>query len=282
MACKLDVRDSILNKVMDELVAGRYTFTRTGVDTIQINSGERAKSGNQANAIAKELISRANSSFYGHVTGYVNQVSSYDPITVTFRVSDAYINHVYNNLPESQKSIGAEITNNERNHINTNTGHNTYDQLTMFSPEVDAAGAFVKFIQFKKSQLYEYQKRLNRIEAEQKKKDITTEQLTKLKNIEREIKLQIDGAEELGITGIRTEILELEKKADINAVGFYAEKDLQRLDKLAKSNDIDDINEAQRIVDFYDLAGSFRRNQENPFFTQEEIFLADDNGNLNY
>lgn len=186
------------------------------------------------------------------------------------------------NLPEFKKPFATQQIN--RNYIISNTDSNTEHTINMFASSVSdqdaAAGIFAKFIQFKKSQLNEYRKRLNKVEAEKKKRDNTTDRLTQLNNLERELKLQIEGSFEFGIKGLKQEIAELEKNSDINAVGFYAEKDLQRLEKLANSSNVDDLNEAQRIVDFYDLAGTFKRNVENPFFSQEEIFLSDEKGNL--
>src|SRR4051812_26240461 len=109
MACKLDVEKAILDKVMDELVEGRYTFTRLSNDSIQINgkvdnSNTKAKTANQAMAIGNELLNRTKKSFMGHVTGYVAQNSAYDPVTVTFRVSKPYIDYEYNRLPTSEKN----------------------------------------------------------------------------------------------------------------------------------------------------------------------------------
>lgn len=167
----------------------------------------------------------------------------------------------------------------ERGHIINNTGENTDAQI-FYSPRITQAGIFTKFLQFKKGQMYELNRRLNKIEALKKRKGITTEELTKLNNLEREIKLHVEGNFELGIKGLKGEIADLEKEADILSVGYYIEKDLQRLDKITKTSDLDDVREAQKIIDFYDLAGTFKRNVDNPFFTQEEIFLEDENGNL--
>lgn len=169
--------------------------------------------------------------------------------------------------------------NNERDQINSNTGANT-EHLINFLPAVsNDAGVYNKFIQFKESQLHLLQGRLDRLEVAKKKKDNTVEQLSKLNTQARELKLQIEGSFERGIKGLRQEIIELKKNANTDAVGYYVEKDLNRLAKLATSNDVDDLREAQRLIDFYTLAGTFRRGIENPFFSQADIFLEDENGN---
>lgn len=291
MACKADVRKSIYDQVMKELVEGRYTFTRLDDNTIQINgkvdnSRTKAETRNQARAIANQLIKTTYNSFAGQVTGRINEVSAYDPITVTFSATDAYTDWVYNNLPIEQRSDISDIEkkeNQERSYINSNTGPNTAQQLFLFSPSTDeseATGAFEKYIQFKKTQVRLLENRLAEIERQKKIKDITTERLTKLKNLEREIKLVLNGNFELGRKGLKDEIRTLEKTPEVESVKYYAEKDLNRLSKLVESNDLDDLNEAQRIIDFYSAAGTFNKEIENPFFTKQDIFLPDEDGNL--
>lgn len=181
-------------------------------------------------------------------------------------------------LPEFKDTFAKQQL--ERSYVNNNTGENTNTEINFFMPAEGEAGVFTKFLQFKKSLLSEYNKRLNKLGAEKRKKDITIEYLTKLNNLERELKLRIEGNYELGILGLKQEIKDLEKNATIDSVGIYAEKDLQRLEKLASSNNVDDLREAQYLIDFYNLAGTFKRNIDNPFFTQEEMFLEDENSNL--
>ncbi len=96
--CRLDIRKGILDDVNKELVANRYTFTRTSDDTIRINSQQdnaksKAKSNAQAYEIANSILDRVKQLYYGHVSGYITETSPYDPITVTFVPSEAYITH---------------------------------------------------------------------------------------------------------------------------------------------------------------------------------------------
>lgn len=166
-----------------------------------------------------------------------------------------------------------------RDFINDNTGPKSHNEIGLFSV-ADESGIFTKFIQFKRTQLYEYNKRLNKIEAEKRRKGVTAERLKELNKQERELRLQTEGKAELGIKGLVEEIAELSMKADILAVGYYANKDIERLSKLVGTNNVDDLHEAQRIIDFYKLAGTFERGVDNPFFSQEEIFLTDEDNNL--
>lgn len=191
-----------------------------------------------------------------------------------FYKGNYYTEEQLSNLPEFK------IAYTERDLVNNNTDIKTDNSINLFSPNNANLGVFTKFVQFKMSQLTEYRRRLRDIEKEKKRKDTTAQRLTELTKLEKELTYQIQGKFELGITGLIDEINELKQLADINAIGYYANKDLDRLQKLVDSDNIDDLVEAQRLIDFYDLAGTFKIGTENPFFAQDEIFLEDQNGNL--
>jgi hypothetical protein len=290
MSCKLDVRKAILDAAIKEVADGRYSFTRMGEDVIRINNAAdnrktKVKSNAQAYAIAREVIDRTQRSFNGMVSGYISQASAYDPAFVFFTVHPSYIEHEYAKLTDTSKTDPGYTQGQlfhpsvEREFINSSTGPVSYPNI-LFFPSMAEAGKFTRFIQFKKNQLYGYQQRLNKIEKERKKVDITTQRLNELNKEEKDIRLQVEGSLELDIKGIEQEILELEAAAEIESVAYYAERDLSRLEILAASHNIEDLKEAQRIIDFYTLAGTFQRNVENPFFEQEDIFLEDQDGNL--
>lgn len=301
MSCKNDIRRAIYDKVIEEGVENRYTFTRISDDTVQINNRydnkkSKAQNAAQARAIANNLIKSIYQSFEGQVTGYVNQNSPYDPITVTFRVSDAYVNWAYNQLPSEQQtdtnfSPSEEESEAQRAYELHDTGVNT-EGIVNFSPIENAdvtTGIFAKYIQFKKTQVRELEKRLSEINRQKKIHGISTERLTQLKKLQREIEFILDGNFEEGKLGIKDEIKELERDAQTKSVQYYAEKDLQRLNYLAESNDLDDLNEAQRIIDFWTSAANFNWNgtentnnvnNPNPFFTQGDIFLPNEKDEL--
>lgn len=184
-----------------------------------------------------------------------------------------------NDLSDDTSTPPIIMSPTERDYINSNTGINTHSNINFFPADNDA-GVYMKFIQFKESQLSILQARLGKVESDKKKKDISVEQLNKLNKQSRDLKQQIEGSFERGIKGLKQEIVDLKKNAELDAVGYYIEKDLARLERLTNSTDVDDIREAQRIVDFYTLAGTFRVGIENPFFSQEDIFLEDENGNI--
>lgn len=283
MACKTDVKVAILNEVMKEAVEGRYTFNRISNDSIIITNTGKAKSEGQAKAIAKSLADRIEKSFLGHVKGVVSQASQFDPVMVTFNVSQQYIDYVFSTLPSIQRDSSTEANKEERDHINNNTGFNTNTQLELFSvATTDVEGVFPKYVKFKESQLKEYKERLSKVQANKKRAGLSVNDLKKLNKQERDLKLQIDGSDELNIKGLKQEISELRKNSDINAVGYYIEKDLQRLAALATSNDVDDLREAERIIKYYTLLGTFSwpNKDAHPLYSAEDIFLKDDTGEL--
>lgn len=289
MPCKADVRKAVYDQVMTELVEGRYTFSRLDDNSIQINgkvdnSKTKAQSRQQAIAIAKQVLDSANKSFNGHVTGYITNNSAYDPITVTFKVSNSYVDHVYDSMPVAQQNDAATTYRNaeqERSFVNSDSGARTYEQLNLFAPTVTVpSGPYAKYIQFKRGQVSDINRRLGQIEVKKKATNITVAELTKLRNLERDLKLKVNGNFDLGIKGIKQDIEELEKAADISAVASYVAKDLKRLGELVKSNSLDDLNEAEMLIEFYDEAGTFKLGKENPFFSEDDIFLQDSNGNI--
>jgi len=171
----------------------------------------------------------------------------------------------------------------EQEHIMNNTGtlHNSNLSFFPVSNSVPPEqGAFANFVEFKRTQLLEYRRRLDVVKRDKKKQDLTKEQITALNKQERVLELQIKGSYKLDKKGIMNEIEDLEELRDIDAIGFYVERDLERLTALAYSSNIDDIHEAQRLIDFYTKAGTFELGKDNPFFTEEEMFVKDADGKL--
>ena len=288
--CKNDIKQGVLDKVLDEL-DNRYTYSRVSADTIMINSlrdnskskvSTKGDARFQAKQIANSVLKSIYNSYNGYVTGYVNDIDRYTPITVTFRVDDRYINHLYNNVPSEQKELNMSPISEEeqeRDFVNTDSDWNSINDLddAPFEQQEPVKGVFRKFIEHKERILNGYKTRLNRIEAAKNLKGVTKEQLDNFNKLEREIKLAIDGNFELKKEGLEQEIARLKEGVIRNSIGYYAERDILRLDKLSKSNSVEDIKEAESIMDFYKAAGTFTRGMENPFFAQEEIFLKDGN-----
>lgn len=284
MPCKNDVEKAILDKVFDELTDRRNTFTRTMDDTVQINgvvdnSKTKATRRDISKAIAKELVNRTTKSFNGHVKSYITDRSLYDPITVTFKVNPEYVNYEYNKLPiknNNEVSYSPELNSEEeRGNVNNNTGPNTRNN----SDNTIIAGITEKYMQFKRQELEYYKNKLDDIKRKKNIVNITKEALENLNKKQRDLNLMLDGNKELGIVGIRNEIKDM-KGDNVRAVSYYMEKDLDRLEKLSKSNNENDIKEANRVIEFIKGAGTFDRDDNNPFFNEDEVFLKDQDGEL--
>lgn len=104
MECRLNtksgIRQAILDNISKFLAENRYTISRLSDSTFRVNSQadnvkSKAKSNAQAYQIAQNMIARVNKEYMGHVAGYISETSPYEPITVTFIPSDAYINHEF-------------------------------------------------------------------------------------------------------------------------------------------------------------------------------------------
>lgn len=133
-------------------------------------------------------------------------------------------------------------------------------------------GQFQKYVQFKESLIGQLENRLVKIKVA-KKNTSSQAELRKLIKLEHEIQFQLNGND--AVKGLNQQVETLKKNKDINAVGYYAERDLERLNSLSKSTDPDDLKEARKIVNFYTAAGTFDAAKEHPIFTHDEIFNED-------
>lgn len=122
MACRADIKKAVLDVIFSELTEGRHTFTRISEDTVQVNNVDdnlKTKAGSKGQAVhiannlkdrAKKMVDEAKVSFNGQIRATINQYSVYDPVTITFEVSPAYIDHEYNKLSDNNKTDPGEAT----------------------------------------------------------------------------------------------------------------------------------------------------------------------------
>src|SRR6478736_9062373 len=120
-ACKTSVRTAILDNVNSFLAENRYTIRRISDDTFQINSKldnskSKAKSNAQAYQIAQNMVERVDKEYYGHVSGYISEPSPYEPISVTFSPSEAYIQHELEDWYKNNNQGVFFQTNNQVNY----------------------------------------------------------------------------------------------------------------------------------------------------------------------
>lgn len=154
------------------------------------------------------------------------------------------------------------------------TDTNVEEFADLYEPD-EEVGVYKKYMEFKKSQIRLLEQKLSNIKVLKRENKSNEEILSQLNKIEHDINLRLDGSEDLNIKGLRKEIDELSKNPEISAIGYYVEKDLQRLEKLSKSNNPQDLDEAQQIVNFYVAAGTFHPDVNNPFFESDDLFFDD-------
>jgi len=288
MSCRADLNKAILDKAFSELTEGRYTFNRIAEDTIQITNTGKAKSKEQAHAIAQSLIDRASKSFKGNIRGEINQISVYDPITIRFRVNPRYIDYEYGKLdPKDQTDTKQEFHSaseeEEQDMVNSNTGPNSFEQLGS-NPIEDTItiGYLPKFLQLKKDLLKSARQKLNDINKKINSTQTSSDERVKANIEKRRLREEIEGIhvgnKNRDKEGLEDEILRIENNSTTLAIGAYVMKDLDRIDRLVDSSSVADLEDAKALVDFYEQAGIFRSDVANPFFLTDEIFQTDNNG----
>lgn len=104
----------------------------------------------------------------------------------------------------------------------------------------------------------------------------------KIQDIKREIEdleNRISGNAAENIEGLETEIHFLESSPSIKRVMFYAEREIERLDKLIQIGDETSLKEAKEIIEFYESAGNFDSTKDNVLFSSEDIYYSSKNIN---
>lgn len=184
------------------------------------------------------------------------------------------------------EDILLSISPSEENNILSDSGNSTNDFLGEDEnyPQDVVAGRLSYFLDHKKQLLEDYQRRLKAIEKDIAVKlaiPTTTpelaqqikDQLKELNKERRRLTNEIEGVEALGKKGLKQEIYELSTQGNAMSVSQYVERDLERLRLLAESDDLENLEEAMRIIEFYELAGTFEKGTINPFFEEEQIFI---------
>lgn len=146
MPCKADCRQGILNKVFSELVEGDYTFSRQSESTIKVNNQQdnklsRAENQRVARRLANEMVTRVATSFNGHVTGYINEYSLYDPITISFVVSNQYIDHVFNEYNDKVDETGRIASSDDEGTIKKTDIHGVANHVSIINTLSGLEGA---------------------------------------------------------------------------------------------------------------------------------------------
>lgn len=263
MKCAQDIKYDIMDKIGKDLTqGGLFQFGPTR-DTLTYEGDED---------VLQSIIDTQNG-FYGEEL-FKSQKNG-ENITVFIEPSDKlaekYLS-LYKNSNAQEQSQPFNLQQIERAYTIDNTGPNT-DRFINLAPAEKEEGVFAKYVQMKERLVLLLNNRLNQINKELRNPKLTVEERTKLSNLKQSIKTRLEGDLHRGIKGLAQEIVELNKEKNINAVGYYVEQDLARLQSIINSNNASDLKEAQEIITFYDTAGTFQIRQANPFFEQDEIFF---------
>lgn len=270
MKCSQDVKYDIIDKIGRDLTTGglfQYGANRQELTT-QASEAEVKAYADRYNEMFKESIL----SYQKVEGGYVVTVAPSEALAQKYLrdYAQSYSPAYDTNFSEEQE---------DRSYIIDNTGPNTDRQINFF-PAANTLGAFEQFVRHKEQLKTVLNQRLAQISRDLKDPKLSVDKRTQLNDLKQSIKLRLDGDVHRGIKGLTQEINDLTNMADINAVGYYVEQDLARLAAISRSNNATELREAQLIIQFYDDAGTFQNDKENPFFKPDEMFFTDAAGNL--
>lgn len=269
MKCLQDVKFDIIDKIGEDLVKGGL-FSYGPLRNVLLFKERHEKSENTVDMIASGL----NKMYKEDLVTYEKVGENFEvKINPSDELADKYLQH-FNQTNGGEPFSEEQV---ERGYNIDNTGPNT-DRFINLSPVEETVGVFEKFIRHKERLRGFLEQRLSSISKELKSPKTSTERRTELNNLRLKIKQRLDGDPAKGISGINEEIIDLKRNANINAVGYYIEQDLNRLKSLSKSNNAIDLKEARTIIDFYDKAGTFQSDIDNPFFPQNQIFFFTEEG----
>jgi hypothetical protein len=267
MKCIQDVKFDIIDKIREDLIKGGLFSTGPTIDNVIAKVSKE-----EVEPVVKELN-------HMYKESLVTLQVSNDQISLAINPSDElaqkYLNQ-YKQIKIDPENVPFSEEQTERGYILDNTGPNTAQNLSPLEEE-ETVGVFEQFIRHKQRLQTFLEQRLADIQKELKNPKTTQARRVELNNLRLSIKHKLEGDSAKGITGLIGEISDLKKNANIDAVGYYVEKDLARLKELTKSNNPLDIKEARTIIDFYDAAGTFQSDRENPFFPQNQMFFFDEN-----
>jgi hypothetical protein len=132
------------------------------------------------------------------------------------------------------------------------------------------APKFEKVIQYKESLANAIEARLAKVKADKRKFSNNTVKLKELTALQNTLETRLEGSTELGISGLREEILDLKAAPAIDKLAFYADADFARLDSLLDSRNPEDIKEAYQIINTYEALGTFDPSNIHPLFHETQ------------
>lgn len=132
----------------------------------------------------------------------------------------------------------------------------TPNPLTGFSNDPLMDGRFAKMVAYKRSLIARLESQYRMLSAKLPQVSNNSREYDELLKMQAEIQLRLNGQGFDGdadyIPGLKRELVTLMKEKDVYALDNYFFSDAQRLDILLKRNDIDSINEAHKILNFFE------------------------------
>lgn len=156
--------------------------------------------------------------------------------------------------------------------MNTVVVDDDFGKLNDVSFDEQFTPGYEKLTLFKKSLISRLENRLSKIIANKKKFSTDASKIKELIKQEHAIRERLEGDPHNDINGLSKELSMLENSPPIEKLNYYAREDFDRLEVLAGSELIEDLQEAESIIRFYEALGTVEVGVMNPLFTQLDMF----------
>lgn len=264
MKCTQDIKFDIMDKIGEDLTKGGLFSYGPTRDTLLYQ-------GSQEDAV-KAIVDAINGQ-------YRETIASYQKVGLNFEVkimpSTELAQKYLDRYNQTNPVVPFSEEQTERGYNLDNTGPNT-DRFFDYAPAAQnnpPVGVLGQFIRHKERLASLIEARLGEINKELANPKTETARRIELNKLKTKAKIRLEGDINRGVKGLREEIGDLQRMANIDAVGYYVEQDLKRLQALTTSNNAIDLKEAQALIEFYDRAGTFQSDRDNPFFPQDQMFF---------
>lgn len=157
---------------------------------------------------------------------------------------------------------------------------NTPNERTGFSNDPPQASRFENMLIYKQSLISRLEKLDRELEASKSTVAHTSIKYDAILKHQRDVRERLNGVGYEGdanyVPGLKRELKTLKNESNIDELNNYMYSDIKRLDALVKSDDINNINEAKKILNFFTsltttMPDKLPSDFENQVFTEQEL-----------
>lgn len=275
--CQIQTKNKLISNLQQPLLKqgnSQTVFLAKNQRDLLIQKGDSR----QSYSIAKSMANKINEHIIDRyeINKNVATVEQYNNgVYITFNPSVQLIDTIIKEEEERRQII--DVTNKINNDKLLYGDENSFPldgEGEFFEPAVKE---FKTFIDYKQTMINLLDKQLFNLKSSLKLlKYGTPEYKEQYKKI-NQLEIYINGNHDMGIIGLKQEQIDIEDNLDFSKIDFYFQKDIARIDKLLKTNEVDNINEAEQIINFWKAAGNLDKklldNEKNAIFNNDELFF---------